>query len=103
MSPLDMSVMLFFILIGVKAFKDSLDFWKDQDAQASAAHNKVIVPSKHTVSTQIKRTRVVTRTPVRVPYRICRADMNHTVSLPAQTHKKIPSSRGAGRQLETAA
>ncbi len=102
MSPLDMSVLLFFILIAVKAFKDSVDFWKEQDARAAAAYKNATSTSKPAVSATVRRTRVVTRTPVRVPYRVCRIDMNHTVSLPVN-NKKLPSSRGAGRQLETAA
>ena len=101
MSPLDMSVLFFFILIAVKAFKDSVDFWKEQDEQAAAAYKKATVPSKPAVNATVRRTRVVTRTPVRAPYRVCRVDTNHTVSLPV--NKKLPSSRGAGRQLETAA
>ena len=102
MSPLDMSVFLFFILIAVKAFKDSVDFWKEQDARAAAAYKKAVSTSKPAVNAAVRRTRVVTRTPVRAPYRVCRVDMNHTVSLPVN-NKKLPSSRGAGRQLETAA
>ena len=101
MSPLDMSVLFFFILIAVKAFKDSVDFWKEQDEQAAAAYKKATVPSKPAVNATVRRTRVVTRTPVRAPYRVCRVDTNHTVSLPV--NNKLPSSRGAGRQLETAA
>ena len=102
MSPLDMSVFLFFILIAVKAFKDSVDFWKEQDARAAAAYKKAVSTSKPAVNAAVRKTRVVTRTPVRAPYRVCRIDMNHTVSLPV-SNKKLPSSRGAGRQLETAA
>ena len=102
MSPLDMSVFLFFILIAVKAFKDSVDFWKEQDARAAAAYKKAVSTSKPAVNAAVRKTRVVTRTPVRAPYRVCRIDMNHTVSLPVN-NKKLPSSRGAGRQLETAA
>ena len=102
MSPLDMSVFLFFILIAVKAFKDSVDFWKEQDARAAAAYKKAVSTSKPAVNAAVTKTRVVTRTPVRAPYRVCHIDMNHTVSLPVN-NKKLPSSRGAGRQLETAA
>ncbi len=101
MSPLDISVLIFFILIAVKAFSDSLEFWAEQDAQATAAHNKVTVPSKPAVSKVRRKTAVVTRTPVRVPYRVYHVDMNRSVSLP--DNKKLPSSRGAGRQMETAA
>ena len=94
--------MFFFILIAVKAFKDSLNFWKEQDEQAPAANDKAHITSKPTVSATVRRTEVVTRTPVRVPYRVCRVDMNQSVKLPVK-NKKLPSSRGAGRQLETAA
>ena len=103
MSPLDMSVFLFFILIAVKAFKDSVDFWKEQDARAAAAYKKAASTSKPAVNAAVRKTRVVTRTPVRAPYRVSRVDKHHTVSLPEHTNKKLPSSRGAGRQLETAA
>ena len=103
MSPLDMSVFLFFILIAVKAFKDSLDFWKEQDEQAAAARHSAHITSKQAVNAPVRRTVTVTRTPVRAPYRVSRVDKHHTVSLPEHTNKKLPSSRGAGRQLETAA
>lgn len=103
MSPLDMSVFLFFILIAVKAFKDSLDFWKEQDEQAAAARHSAHITSKQAVNAPVRRTVTVTRTPVRAPYRVYRVDKHHTVSLPEHTNKKLPSSRGAGRQLETAA
>ena len=82
MSPLDMSVLLFFILIAVKAFKDSVDFWKEQDARAAAAYKNATSTSKPAVSATVRKTRVVTRTPVRVPYRVYRVDMNRSVSLP---------------------
>ena len=103
MSPLDMSVLLFFVLIFAKAVKDSCDHWKEMDEIATAEYRKAhTTSSRQRVSTVDKKTEVVTRTPVRVPYRVCRIDMNHTVSLPVN-NKKLPSSRGAGRQLETAA
>ena len=31
MSPLDMAVLAFFALIGVKCLIDSLNFWKEED------------------------------------------------------------------------
>ena len=101
MSPLDIAVLVFFMLIAVKAFSDSLEFWREQDAEVAAVCKKVTVPSKPAVSTVRRKTEVVTRTPVRVPYRVYRVDMNRSVSLP--DNKKLPSSRGAGRQMETAA
>ena len=103
MSPLDMSVFLFFILIAVKAFKDSVDFWKEQDARAAAAYKKAVSTSKPAVNAAVRRTRVVTRTPVRVPYRVYRVDSIQSASVPAPYKRKLPSSRGAGRQMETAA
>ena len=103
MSPLDIAVLVFFMLIAVKAFSDSLEFWREQDAEAAAVCKKVTVPSKPAVSTVRRKTEVVTRTPVRVPYRVYRVDSIRSASVPAPYKRKLPSSRGAGRQMETAA
>ena len=44
MSPLDMLIFLFFILVTIKAVTGSIDYWKDRDEEASAsaapAHRK---------------------------------------------------------------
>ncbi len=37
MSPLDMLIFLFFILVTIKAVAGSFDYWKDRDEEASAA------------------------------------------------------------------
>ncbi|MBR5386010.1 MAG: hypothetical protein IK142_00340 [Clostridiales bacterium] len=104
MSPLDMSVLLFFVLIFAKAVKDSCDHWKEMDEIATAEYRKAhTTSSRQRVSTVDKKTEVVTRTPVRVPYRVYRVDSIRSASVPAPYKRKLPSSRGAGRQMETAA
>ena len=37
MSPLDMLIFLFFILVTIKAVAGNFDYWKDRDEEASAA------------------------------------------------------------------
>ena len=103
MSPLDMSVLLFFALIICKAVKDSFDHWKEIDEEATAEYRQTHITSTQRVSTVNKKTEVVTRTPVRVPYRVYRVDSGRSAASPVPYKRKLPSSRGAGRQMETAA
>ncbi|MCR4557160.1 MAG: hypothetical protein K5779_04995 [Saccharofermentans sp.] len=49
MSPLDMLIFLFFILITIKAFSSCLDYWKDREEES------VVYSATATKKTQVSR------------------------------------------------
>lgn len=100
MSPLDLSVMIFFITIAVKAVFDSFKFWKEQDELAAIEHDLAALNSKRTVNTPNKNAVRVTRTQYRV-YR--RADIRRPALSPDPLCKDLHFTKRAGRQMETAA
>ena len=56
MSPLDLSVLFFFVLITGKALSDSFKFWKEQDEAAAIAYelaSRKPKPAHNTVYTAV--------------------------------------------------
>ena len=51
MSPLDMLIFLFFILVTIKAATSCIDHWRDIDEAAERAASRRVRPSAHLVRT----------------------------------------------------
>lgn len=100
MSPLDLSVLFFFVLITGKALSDSFKFWKEQDEAAAIAYELASRKAKPAVNPANKNTVRVTRTQYRV-YR--RVDNRKPALSPAPLRKDLHLRRGADRQMKTAA
>ena len=100
MSPLDLSVLFFFVLITGKALSDSFKFWKEQDEAAAIAYELASRKAKPAVNPANKNTVRVTRTQYRV-YR--RVDNRKPPLSPAPLRKDLHLRRGADRQMKTAA
>ena len=100
MSPLDMTVLLFFVLIGIKAVTESFKFWKEQDELAYIESELKKLEAKPAVNATNKNTVRVTRTQYRVYHRV---DTRRSALAPAPLRKDLHLRRGAGRQMKTAA
>ena len=100
MSPLDLSVLFFFVLITSKALSDSFKFWKEQDEAAAIAYELASRKAKPAVNPANKNTVRVTRTQYRVYRRI---DNRLSASSPASLPEDLHLRSEAGRQMTTAA
>lgn len=112
MSPLDLSVLLFFILIGIKVARDSISFWQEQDELATLEYIKSASSGNTSkVSNTNCAPNSVTRTSVRkeahkerrVKYRVYSVDLSQSVTVPASSAEDLQLTGGAGRQMTTAA
>ncbi|MBR1797651.1 MAG: hypothetical protein IJ757_06555 [Clostridiales bacterium] len=104
MSPLDLSVLLFFILVSVKALVDSFDFWRKQDEAAMVELRLDQIRTSREVNRANRRPSDVTRTSVRTssPYRVYRVDMRPSVIKPVP-RKILQERRGTGDGMRSAA
>lgn len=113
MSPLDISVLLFFIVICIKAFRDSVEFWRRQDMLASASFIQARNITRQTPKAKtVRKPQSVTRTsvrpntgsrPVSVPYRTDRINVRRSEVLPVPHAQILHVKRGADRQIKSAA
>ncbi len=99
MTPLDISVLVFFILIAIKALVDTFEFWNRQDELATIEYKLAKLDTKVKVSTAHTKQVRVTRTPTPV-YRV---DIRRSAVKPAPARRILPLRKGAGRQMKTAA
>ncbi|MBO6193890.1 MAG: hypothetical protein J6O00_06890 [Clostridiales bacterium] len=100
MSPLDIAVMFFFVLIAGRAVAMSFSFWKDQERLAYLEHELSHTNAKPAVSAANNKAVRVTRTQYRVYRRI---DNRLSASSPASLPEDLHLRSEAGKQMTTAA
>lgn len=105
MSPLDISVLFFFVLIISKALRETFEFWRQIDEEAVI--NMKLSEAAHTrINMTNKKPERVTRTsarPSEYPYCVCHVDTRESVKMPAPIRRNEPVMSGAGRQISNAA
>ena len=99
MSPLDISVLIFFVLVGIKAFTESIEFWKRQEKLAlidlRLEQLKHIDTKPAANPRQIKTVRVT-----RTTHRVNRIGMNHSATKPVPLRRILPAKGGTGKQMK---
>ena len=65
MSPLDMLIFLFFILVTIKAATSCIDHWRDIDEAAERAASRRVIKRVNAPAASVRNTTIARQTPLK--------------------------------------